>query len=95
MEFRKSVFPFRANGRAQTLGQTEGKIKLLAEANTDRLLGAHAVGPGAGDLINQAAMAIAFGASGEDLSMVCQAHPTLAEAMKEAALQLSGRAIHI
>ena len=92
---RKGVFPFRANGRAQTLGQTEGKIKILAHQTTDRVLGVHILGPRAGDLIAEAAAAMAFGASSEDLARCSHAHPTLAEALKEAALAVDGRAIHI
>ena len=71
-----------------------GKIKVLADAVTDRILGVHAIGPHAGDLINEAAVAINFGASSEDLARTCHAHPTLGEALKEAALAVDGRAIH-
>ncbi len=92
--FRKGVFPFRANGRARTLGAVDGKIKILADAETDRILGVHILGPRAGDLIAEAAAAMAFGATSEDLARVCHAHPTLPEAMKEAALAVDGRAIH-
>ena len=95
VEYRRGVFPFRANGRARTLGQVEGSIKLLADAKTDRLLGAHILGPHAGDLINEAATAIAFAASSEDLARTCHVHPTLGEALREAALAVGGRAIHI
>jgi dihydrolipoamide dehydrogenase len=95
IDFRKGVFPFRANGRAHTLGATEGMIKVLADGATDRVLGIHIVGPRAGELIAEAAVAIAFGASSEDLARSCHAHPTLSEALKEAALAVDGRAIHI
>jgi len=94
-EYRKGVFPFRANARARTLGQMEGYIKMLADAKTDRIRGVHILGPHAGDLINEAATAIAFGASSEDLARTCHVHPTLGEALREAALAVSGRAIHI
>jgi dihydrolipoamide dehydrogenase len=94
MDYRKGVFPFRANGRARTLGQTEGKVKILADARTDRVLGVHILGPRAGDLIAEAAAAMEFGASSEDLARTCHAHPTLPEAVKEAALAVAGRAIH-
>jgi dihydrolipoamide dehydrogenase len=94
-EYRKGIFPFRASGRARTLGQTDGLIKLLADARTDRILGVHILGPHAAELINQAAMAISFGASSEDLARTCQAHPTLGEALREAALAATGRAIHL
>jgi dihydrolipoamide dehydrogenase len=95
IDFRKGIFPFRANGRAHTLGHTEGSIKVLADAETDRILGVHILSPRAGDLIAEAAIAIAFGASSEDLALSCHAHPTLSEALREAALAVAGRAIHI
>jgi dihydrolipoamide dehydrogenase len=94
IEYRKGVFPFLANGRARTLGQTEGRIKVLADATTDRLLAVHILGPRAGDMIAEAATAIAFGASSEDIARTCHAHPTLAEALREAALAIDGRALH-
>jgi dihydrolipoamide dehydrogenase len=93
--YRKGVFPFQASGRARALGQTEGRVKVLADAKTDRLLGVHILGPRAGDLIAEAAAALQFGASAEDLASVCHAHPTLAEALGEAALNIADRAIHI
>jgi dihydrolipoamide dehydrogenase len=95
IDFRKGVFPFHANGRARTIGHTEGAVKVLADAATDRILGVHILGPRAGDLIAEAAVAIAFGASSEDLARSCHAHPTLPEALREAALAVAGRAIHI
>ena len=94
-EYRKGVFPFRGNGRARTLDQVEGLIKILADAKTDRILGVHILGPHAGDLINEAASAIAFSASSEDLARTCHAHPTLGEALRESALAVASRAIHI
>src|SRR3989441_692383 len=94
-EYRKGVFPFRANARARTLGQIEGMVKILADARTDRLLGVHIVGAHAGDLINEAAAAISFSASSEDLARTCHMHPTLGEAMREAALAVSGRALNL
>lgn len=93
--YRKGRFPFAANGRAQALGQTEGFVKLLAHQETDRVLGVHIVGPRAGDLIAEAAVAIEFGASSEDIARSSHAHPTLAESLKEAALGADRRAIHI
>lgn len=92
--FRKGKFPFRANGRARALGQVDGFVKLLADAKTDRLLGVHIIGPRAGDLIAEAAVAIEFGASAEDVARTSHAHPTLAEAIKEAAFDVDGRVIH-
>ncbi|MCI0747318.1 MAG: dihydrolipoyl dehydrogenase [Verrucomicrobia subdivision 3 bacterium] len=93
--YRKGAFPFRANGRAHSLGQTDGKVKVLAHAETDRILGVHIIGPRAGELIAEAAAAMAFGASSEDIARVSHAHPTLAEAFKEAALAVDGRALHM
>lgn len=93
--YRKGAFPFLANGRAKALGATEGRVKILAHKDTDRILGVHIVGPRAGDLIAEAAAAMEFGASSEDLARTCHAHPTLAEVVKEAALAVDGRAIHI
>ena len=95
IDYRRGVFPFLASGRARALGQTEGRIKVLADKKTDRLLGVHILGPRAGDLIAEAATAMAFGASSEDIARTCHAHPTLAEAFREAALAVQGRALHI
>jgi dihydrolipoamide dehydrogenase len=92
--FKKGVFPFRANGRARTIDETAGKVKVLADAGSDRVLGIHIIGPSAGDLIGEAAASMAFGATAEDIARVCHAHPTLPEALKEAALAVSGHAIH-
>ncbi|HEY6077702.1 MAG TPA: dihydrolipoyl dehydrogenase [Polyangiaceae bacterium] len=93
--YKKGIFPFAANGRARALGATEGRVKILAHAETDRILGVHIIGPRAGDLIAEAAVAIEFSASAEDIARSSHAHPTLAEAMKEAALAVDRRAIHI
>jgi dihydrolipoamide dehydrogenase len=93
--YRKGAFAFRANGRAHALGQVDGKVKVLAHTETDRILGVHIIGPRAGDLIAEAASAMAFGASSEDIARCSHAHPTLAEAFKEAALAVDGRAIHM
>jgi dihydrolipoamide dehydrogenase len=94
LDYRSGVFPFRANGRAHTLGQTEGKVKVLADARSDRILGVHILGARAGDLIAEAATAIAFAASSEDIARSSHAHPTLPEALREAALAVGGRALH-
>ena len=88
------MFPFRANGRARALGHIDGKVKILADAKTDRILGVHIIGPRAGDLIAEATVALEFGASSEDVARCSHAHPTLAECLKEAALAVDGRAIH-
>ncbi len=92
--FKKGVFPFRANGRARTLGDTVGKVKVLADAATDRVLGVHIIGPEAGNLVAEAAAGMTFGATAEDIARVCHAHPTLPEALKEAAMAVAGQAIH-
>jgi len=94
VEYRKGVFPFRANGRARTLGHTDGRIKILADKQTDRLLGVHILGPRAGDLIAEAAVAIEFAATAEDIARSSHAHPTLAEALREAALAVDGRPLN-
>jgi dihydrolipoamide dehydrogenase len=92
--FRKGVFFFRGIARSRAMGQIDGRVKILADQATDRILGVHIIGPRAGDLIAEAVAAIEFGASSEDLARICHAHPTLAEAVKEAALAVDGRAIH-
>jgi dihydrolipoamide dehydrogenase len=95
IEYRKGVYPFRANGRARTLEMVDGMVKVLADKQTDRVLGVHILGPRAGDMIAEAAVAMEFGASSEDIARASHAHPTLAEVMKEAALAVDGRALHI
>lgn len=92
--YRKGTFFFKANGRARALNQTDGWVKVLAHKETDRVLGVHIIGPRGGDLIAEAAVAMEFGASSEDIARACHAHPTLPEALKEAALAVDGRAIH-
>jgi dihydrolipoyl dehydrogenase len=92
--YRKGVFFFRANARAHSIGQIDGRVKVLADAATDRILGVHIIGPRAGDMIAEAVAAMEFGATSEDVARTCHAHPTLAEALKEAALAVDGRAIH-
>jgi dihydrolipoamide dehydrogenase len=95
VEYRVGKFPFTANGRARAMGDTDGFVKILADKATDRVLGAHIIGPDAGTLIAELVTAIEFGASAEDVARTCHAHPTLEEAVKEAALAVEGRAIHI
>jgi dihydrolipoamide dehydrogenase len=95
VSYRTGKFPFTANPRARTNGYTEGFVKILAESETDRVLGVHIIGPDAGTLIAEATLAKEFGASAEDIARTCHAHPTLSEALKEAALAVDGRAIHI
>lgn len=95
MEYRVGKFPFSANGRARAMGETDGLVKVIADARTDRVLGLHILGPRASDLIAQAALAVEFESSAEDIARTVHAHPTLPEAVKEAALGVAGRAIHI
>ena len=95
VDFKKGVFPFMANSRARAIGHTEGFVKILADAKTDRVLGVHIIGHEAGTLIHECATAMAFGASSEDIARTCHGHPTMNEAVKEAALAIDGRAIHI
>jgi dihydrolipoamide dehydrogenase len=95
IDYRKGTFPFRANGRARALGAVDGFVKVLADQRTDRVLGVHILGARAGDLIAEAAAAIEFGASSEDLARTSHAHPTLAEVLREACLAVEGRAIHV
>ena len=95
VEYKVGKFPFMANGRARAMGATDGFVKILADKRTDRLLGAHIIGPDAGTLIAELATAMEFGASSEDVGRICHAHPTLSEAVKEAAMAVEGWAIHI
>lgn len=88
-------FPFLANGRAKVNRTTDGFVKVLADAATDQILGVHIIGPHAGEMIGEAAVIMEFGGSAEDLARTCHAHPTLTEAVKEAALAVAGRAIHM
>jgi len=93
--YTSGKFPFTANGRARAMGVMDGFVKILADKATDRLLGAHILGPDAGTLIAELATAMEFGASAEDVARICHAHPTLSEAVREAALAVGGRALHI
>jgi dihydrolipoamide dehydrogenase len=93
--YNAGKFPFTANGRAKVNHQTDGFVKILADAKTDRVLGVHILGPDAGNMIAEAAVAMEFGAAAEDVARTCHAHPTLTEAVKEAALAVGKRAIHM
>ncbi len=95
VEYRAGSFPFMANGRARALGDTTGMVKMLADAKTDRILGVHIIGPMASELIAEAVVAMEFGASSEDIAMICHAHPSLSEAMKEAALAVDQRTLNL
>ena len=93
--YRAGTFPFMANGRARALGDTTGMVKMLADAKTDRILGVHIIGPMASELIAEAVVAMEFGASSEDIALICHAHPSLSEAMKEAALAVDKRTLNL
>jgi dihydrolipoamide dehydrogenase len=93
--YNVGVFPFAASGRAMAANDTDGMVKIIAHADTDRILGCHIVGPSAADLVQQVAIAMEFGSSAEDLGMTVFGHPTLSEAVHEAALAVNGSAIHI
>jgi dihydrolipoamide dehydrogenase len=93
--YKVGKFPFTANARARAMRHTDGFVKILADAATDRVLGAHIVGFSAGEMIHEAAVLIEFGGSSEDLARTCHAHPTMSEAVKEAAMAVEKRAIHI
>ena len=95
VEYKKGTFPFRANGRALAMGSEDGLVKILADRRTDRVLGVHIVGPWASDLIAEAVTVMEFGGSAEDIARTVHAHPTLPEAVREAALAVDARAIHV
>jgi dihydrolipoamide dehydrogenase len=92
--YKLGKFPYMANGRARAVEATDGFAKVLAHAETDRILGVHIIGAQAGEMIAEAAVSMEFGASSEDVARSCHAHPTLSEILKEAALAVDGRAIH-
>jgi dihydrolipoamide dehydrogenase len=92
--YKAGKFPFMGNARAKAVFQAEGFVKILADAATDRILGAHIIGPQAGDLIHEICVAMEFGASAQDLALTCHAHPTWSEAVREAALACGDGAIH-
>ncbi|MCW8307546.1 dihydrolipoyl dehydrogenase [Acidiphilium sp. PA] len=93
--YKTGKFPFMANGRARAMGDTDGFVKILSDRTTDQVLGAHIIGPDAGTMIAELVLAMEFGASAEDIARTSHAHPTLNEAVKEAALAVDGRALHI
>ena len=95
VNFKKGTFPFSANARARANLDSEGMVKILADAETDKVLGAHVIGPDAGTLIHEICVAMEFGASSDDIARTCHGHPTLNEAVKEAALAVAGRTIHM
>jgi len=93
--YKVGKFPFSANGRARAMNETDGFAKVLADKVTDRVLGVHIIGPEAGTLIAECVLAMEFGGSAEDIGRTCHAHPTLSETVKEAALAVDGRPIHM
>ncbi len=95
VSFKQGVFPFAGSGRAHASGDVDGMVKILADKETDRILGVHILGPNASELISEAVVAMEFSASSEDLARIIHAHPTLSEAVHEAALAVDGRPIHI
>jgi dihydrolipoamide dehydrogenase len=95
IEYKAGKFPFTANSRARANMDTDGFVKILADAKTDRVLGAHIIGPDAGNMIHEIVLAMEFGGSAEDIARTCHGHPTLNEAIKEAALAVAGRPIHV
>jgi dihydrolipoamide dehydrogenase len=95
VDYKAGTFPFAAIGRALAAGDTDGMVKILADKKTDRILGAHCVGPSAADLLQQLVIAMEFGSTAEDLQLMVFGHPTLSEAVHEAALAVDGHAIHM
>ncbi len=94
VEYKVGKFPFVANGRAKAMDESEGMVKIIADARTDRVLGVHIIGPRASDMIAEAVTTLEFAGSAEDIARICHAHPTLSEAFREAALDVDARAIH-
>ncbi len=92
---KTGTFPFVASGRALAANESDGMVKMLADEETDRILGCHIIGPSAADLVQQIVIAMEFGASSEDIGLTVFGHPTLSEAVHEAALAIDGHAIHI
>jgi len=94
VKYKVGKFPFLANSRAKAINEPEGFVKILADEKTDKVIGVHIIGPHAGEMIAEMAIAMEFGASSEDIARTCHAHPTFSEAVKEAALSVDKRAIH-
>jgi dihydrolipoamide dehydrogenase len=94
MDFRSGIFPFAGNGRAHAMGDGMGLVKILSDGKTDRVLGAHIIGPFASELISEMVTVMEFGGAAEDVARIVHAHPTLSEAVHEAALAVGGRALH-
>jgi len=94
VSYNKGTFPFLANSRAKANDDTDGLIKILSDKKTDRILGAHIIGPSAGEMISEAVLGIEYGASSEDIARTCHAHPTLSEGLKEACMAVYDKPIH-
>jgi len=94
IDYRVGSFPFKANSRARTNDESDGFVKIIAERESDKVIGVHIIGSGAGELIAEAVLAIEYGASSEDVARTCHAHPTLSEAVKEAAMAVYDKPIH-
>ncbi|OMJ15879.1 Dihydrolipoyl dehydrogenase, mitochondrial [Smittium culicis] len=94
VNFKVGSFPFSANSRAKTVNDSDGLVKVISDAETDRLLGVHIIGSNAGEMIAEAALAMEYGGSAEDIGRTCHAHPTLSEALKEASMAAYSKAIH-
>jgi dihydrolipoamide dehydrogenase len=94
-QYKTGKFPFSANARARTAGETTGFVKFIADAETDELLGAHMIGPGVSELIQEVVLAFEYRGSSEDIGITVHSHPTLSEAVKEAALGVLGRSLQI
>ena len=92
--YNKGVFPFSANSRARAIGDYDGQVKILADKETDKILGMHIIGSNAGEMISEGVLAMEYGASSEDIARTCHAHPTLSEALKEAAMATYDKPIH-
>ena len=94
ISYSKGVFPFMANSRARTNNDADGMVKILTDLKTGRILGAHIIGPNAGEMIAEAVLGMEYGASAEDIARTCHAHPTLSEAFKEACMAAYDKPIH-
>lgn len=94
IKYNKGVFPFMANSRAKTNNDFEGFVKILADKDTDKILGIHIIGPNAGEMIAEGVLGMEYGAAAEDIARTCHAHPTLSEAFKEACMATYDKAIH-
>jgi dihydrolipoamide dehydrogenase len=95
IKYNKGVFPFMANSRARTNNDSEGLVKVLADKETDKILGVHIIGPNAGEMIAEGVLGMEYGAAAEDIARTCHAHPTLSEAFKEACMAAYDKPIHV